>query len=671
MEKLRRKRKPVSLKIKLLLVLVPLITIYTWVITSVNANYILNSTRNCLQKTLTQTAHITSEHIGESISNNKKLTMLLAGRVASLYAEELSTPFEQLDVDTFASEIADLGVQYGFLHMMVAGADGYTRTALHTNLVEKNADYYTAIINDGQSSYVSDVSVDQGTFEGEYVLNYSAPIKDDDGKILGVLICKSNAEKLCALVGNISVGDGGSTFIMDNRGQCIAHQDEAMLFSGEIYLKYKDNAQYPSLNALWDTMVNQDNGYMPYEYNGARVAAFSRINGTNHWSIAVTVSEDEFLQDALDARNTATWIGMGMIVVFSGILVLLFRLTTRGIRRVADRLESLAKGNLSMELIVDRSTEETYRLSQAAAQFTGVVQNMVRETEYLLGEIARGNLTVKSGIEYPGDFAELKVAIDDNLSKLSEIVQRISRTSDEVARGSSQMASGASGLAQGASEQASSLEELFETVTTLAQRTYEIGGMDKRKLADIDDSEFDAVNADEAAQRKIEAADTLAEKLTIAIARIAEASGDVRRIASDIESISSETGMLALNASVEATHAGEAGRGFSVIAAEIRNLSDKSRDAAKDADNKIDSITRAVHRGTQTVDLTVSTIGEMTLAMNQVKSALEQISNIVENIAATAEETAAGSEELSAQADLLKNLVAEFKISRDEGAGPV
>lgn len=665
MEKQKKARKPISLKVQLLLVLIPLICIYTWVITAVNAGYIVNSTRHSLEKTLEQTAHITSEHIAQSISNSKKLTMLLASRVASLYEAELVMPYAELDAPAFADKIAALGVEYGFLHMLAADADGYTRTALHTNLIEKNADYYTAIINEGQPSYVSDVSVDQGSFAGKYVLNYSAPIKNENGRMIGVLVCKSDAAKLCDLVSNTAVGEGGSTFVLDSSGQCIAHQDAEMLFSGDTYLKYKNNPEYPSLNALWDTMISQDTGCMTYDYQGARIGAFSRIDGTNHWSIAVTVSQDEFMGDAVEARNTVTWIGLGMVVVFSGLMVLLFRLTTKGIRRVANRLESLAEGNLNTEVAVDRSSEETYRLSQAAAKFTDVVQGVTHETEYLLSHIAQGNLTVKPRAAYPGDFVELKDAINHNLLKLSEIVQRISRTSDEVARGSSQMASGASGLAQGASEQASSLEELFETVTTLAQRTYEIGGMDKRKLAELDESEYDAPNADEASQRKIEAAETMAEKLTIAIARVAEASDDIRRIASNIEAISSETGMLALNASVEATHAGEAGRGFSVIAGEIRSLSDKSREAAKDADNKIDSITRAVSRGTQTVEITISTIGEMTLAMNQVKSALEQISNIVENIAATAEETAAGSEELSAQADLLKTLVSEFKIAAD------
>lgn len=659
-------KKPLPLKIKLLLVLIPLVFVYTWVITAVNASYIMRGTQETLEKTLGQTVKITSEHIAESIANNKKLTVLLASRVGSVYGEQISMPYNELDAGAFADEISALGVSYGFLHMMVADSSGFTRTKLHTNLVEKKADYYTAIMNDGQPSYVSDVSIDQGTFQGTYVLNYSAPIKNEAGRIIGVLICKSDAAALSELVSGISVGEAGSTFIMDNNGQCIAHQDAEMLFGGIKYQEYKNNANYPELNSLWNAMVSQDSGYMTYAYQGARLAAFSRIEGTNNWSIAVTVSEGEFMRTATEARSTVTWIAAAMILLFSCVLILLFRFSTKSIQQVASRLENLADGDLNGAVLIDRSSEETYRLSQAAAKLVGVTQSMIHETERLLGEIANGNLTVTTNVPYPGDYAELKSAIESNLIKLNDIIQRISRTSEEVARGSSQMASGASGLAQGASEQASSLEELFETVTTLAQHTYEIGGMDKTRMMAIDAEDEEGADADEVATRKIEAADTLAEKLTVAISRIAEASDDIRRIASDIEAISSETGMLALNASVEATHAGDAGRGFSVIASEIRSLSDKSRDAAKDADRKIGSISRAVNRGKQTVELTVSNIGEMTLAMNQVKSALEQISNIVENIAATAEETAAGSEELSAQADLLKGLVAEFKIHGDD-----
>lgn len=660
----KKDRGAISLKYKLLIWLIPIVIIYTFVLAWINSSYILSTTKDTLEKTLSETAKITSDNIANNIAHSTNLTTLLANRVLE-FEDEITMPYSRLDVADFEARVASLGESYGFLNMMIADMDGYTRTANHTNLVEVQAEYYSAIINEGKTIYVSDVTLDKGKFAGRYVLNYSAPVYGNDGTLIGVLICKADAAELSALVSGISVGEEGSTFIMDSTGQCIAHQDEQMLFSGSAYTEYRGNAEYSSLNELWSAMERQESGYMPYDFKGARIAAFCAIPGTKNWTVAVTVSESEFFRGAVAARVTAAWIAFGMIIFVSGVLMLLFHRVTQSIGRITKRLEDLSAGDLKTEVKIDASSDETLRLSQAAATLSEMIQILIFDTENTLSEIAGGNLLITPNAEYPGDFTAIKLAIESNLAKLNEIIQSIARTSEEVARGSSQMAAGASGLAQGATEQASSLEELFETVSSLAERTYEIGGIDKRRLAEISELEDSDAATDEADEAKLQAADTMAEKLTIAIKKIAEASASIRRIASDIEAISSETGMLALNASVEATHAGDYGRGFSVIASEIRALADKSRESAKDADDKIDSISKAVDRGTQIVDITISTIGEMTLAMNQVKATLEQVSNIVENIAATAEETAAGSEELSAQADYLKNLVAEFKYHAD------
>lgn len=177
----------------------------------------------------------------------------------------------------------------------------------------------------------------------------------------------------------------------------------------------------------------------------------------------------------------------------------------------------------------------------------------------------------------------------------------------------------------------------------------------------MDDSEDNSIEANE---KRIEQAPTLADKLTIAMSGIEERLGEIRKISGVIEQVSSESGMLALNAAVEATHAGEYGKGFSVIASEIRELSEKCKQEAKATDQLIAHILQSVDRGNKVVGYTIDSVKNISGSLEDVENTLSQISSVIEGTAATAEEFAASSEELSAQAEVLKELSTGFKVKQ-------
>ena len=227
-------------------------------------------------------------------------------------------------------------------------------------------------------------------------------------------------------------------------------------------------------------------------------------------------------------------------------------------------------------------------------------------------------------------------------------------------------------MAQGTTEQASSVEGLMENVTSIT--------------AQIQTS---AVRCGSATQQVGLAtsyaaeADTRMEQLTTATQHIDQSSTQIGTIINTIEDIAFQTSILALNAAVEAARAGSAGKGFSVVADEIRNLAAKSAAAAQNTNQLISRSIQSAKTGSESTDLAVSAMRDINSCIQSIKTLMDEIaaasvqqsemislvetgikeiSVVVQSNSAAAEKSAAVSRELSQQARALNGLISRFRI---------
>ena len=334
-------------------------------------------------------------------------------------------------------------------------------------------------------------------------------------------------------------------------------------------------------------------------------------------------------------------------------------------------LKAVSEGYLNQSIKGDYKGDHAI-IKQALNDTVSILKNYIDEITQNLNQIASGILTGGITTEYKGNFIALKQSINGIIASLSNIITEINGSAEQVANGTRQISDTSQAISQGTTEQASSIEELSASVTHIAEQT-------KQNAANANKANELALSA----QSDAIAGNDYMKEMQTAMREINESSQSISKIIKVIDDIAFQTNILALNAAVEAARAGIHGKGFAVVAEEVRNLAARSADAAKETTGLIEGSIRKVAAGTMIADQTASAlsgivtsvekavglVGQIALASNeqatgisQVDQGIEQLSQVVQTNSATAEETAAAGQELSSQAELLKSLVAQFKL---------
>lgn len=387
-------------------------------------------------------------------------------------------------------------------------------------------------------------------------------------------------------------------------------------------------------------------------------------------------------------------IAIAIVALSIGIVVFFQKMISRPLVQLAEAANGIALGDVNQKIDY-ASQDEIGKLYGAFRNLRAYLQTLAGAAE----RIAANDLTVS--VVPRSDKDILSISFRSMIGSLTGMVGQLRSSATEMVSAATQISASAHQMLKGAKEQAqqiqgvsSSIEEISHTIQASAENVQEATTA-SRTASETAGSGGRLVDDTIRGMEKIE---EVVRESAKTIAKLSQSSQQIGQIVNVIDDIADQTNLLALNAAIEAARAGEQGRGFAVVADEVRKLAERTGKATGEIVQMVRSIqdetveaVEAVKVGIQDVDKgrqlanragenlqdivnmthqVMSMIQQVSMAATEQSSAAEEISRTIGDISSVTRETAAGAEQSSAaaaqltrQAESLRGMVDQFKLT--------
>ncbi|CAP55605.1 methyl-accepting chemotaxis protein [Gluconacetobacter diazotrophicus] len=558
--------------------------------------------------------------------------------------------------------------------------------------------WYTLPMSQGRG-IITEPYVDEGS--GIEMVSFAYPVKFD-GKSVGVTGIDAPLDRLSRMLATMRPFGSGHVMLVSGSGTWVTNPDAHLLMTA-----YAGEGARELAAAIADGRSR-----ILHKIHGGTIERviypFAIPDLKTTWAIIVDVPED--VLEAPVRQDLQVMIIGGLITVLLVLGTLYFMVTVlvrRPMESLLASVETLSQGDYARPVTGRQRHDETgtiataldgFRLALAdgrrneeaataerrkaerlraetqAAQAAKAAElnKVVTKLGHGLERLSSGDLLFRLDERFAPEYETLRGDFNTAMDKLQETISAIASAAGGVTSDSTQIATATEDLSRRTEQQAASLEE---TTAALHEITVTV-----RKTAQ------GASNADtlvSSASTDAAHSGAVVKETVAAMNGIQHAASEIRHILGLIDEIAFQTNLLAVSAAVEAARAGQAGRSFTVVATEVRALSDRSAEAARQIKDLIATSDEQIDRGVKLVGETgkaleriigqvgrlsefVSRISsaaqEQATGLNQVNIAMGQMDRVTQQNAAMSEQSRAASHSLKQEAGTLARLVGEFQI---------
>ena len=572
----------------------------------------------------------------------------LAQQGANVVEKELDDQFSSLEVLAANDIIGDPNItlvqkqilmQKEFkrsddIDVNLADTDGICITADGKRISIKDRAYFQKALSGGKA--VSD-PVENRNIPGTVIVNYAVPVKWE-GKIVGVLFKVTDAAKLSAITNKITLGSTGKAYMINKQTTAIAHYNYDFVLKMDNTLdNVSEDSSLQSIASLQKEMTKGKVGYGLYSYIGkVRYVGFAPVKGTE-WFLGVIVPQDDILSGLNVIRNSAIVIAVILLLISSVAGYILLGFITRPIIAISEQLKIFSGGDFSKELPESyiKMKDEIGILAKAASTMS----------ENLRGFISQ---------------------VANSVEQVAASSEELTASAEQQALASNDVAAAITGVAIGTEKQTSALVETSMVIEQIS------AGIQEASASSVEVAEHavqtsllakDGQKAVAMAVNQMDKIENMTKNVKLAIDQLAVGSNEIGEITDAISGIAAQTNLLALNAAIEAARAGEQGKGFAVVADEVRKLAEQASEAAKqitslihDNQNNIDHAVVAMEANVEDVKTGLDVVKTTGDTFMEIASSINQVVSQIREVSTTFEQIAHGSQKMVTSIKLIENI---------------
>ena len=410
--------------------------------------------------------------------------------------------------------------------------------------------------------------------------------------------------------------------------------------------------------------------------NTPKISYVEMIPGTDLWiSTGVYIDNVDRLAEDIESRmNSQLW--RTVLIVVSVILAILLCIvlpicvkTVRSIvmplREATRAAESIAGGNLEVVLSVE-GEDEVSSLQRALQAMAANLRESIRDSRDKEREATAQALSAERAAN---EAKEAVAKADASAAGMASAAEKLDTAVKEMEAAVRTIAANTAGVRDGASTQIGRINEVLSSMEELSSSVHDAArnasaAAQQTELSRLKVSEgADMAGQSGTAMRELK---ELTDSLTGNMEQLGDQSAGIGRIINVINDIADQTNLLALNAAIEAARAGEAGRGFAVVADEVRKLAEKTMEATREVGTSITSIQQLATVNISGMGNAVNAINSVTSLTENTVTSLREVQNIVQESSAQVQAIAAAVEQQSASSEAVTSLVQDVSRIADE-----
>ncbi|WP_086479197.1 methyl-accepting chemotaxis protein [Oceanospirillum sanctuarii] len=446
-----------------------------------------------------------------------------------------------------------------------------------------------------------------------------------NGQITGIIGADLQLKQLFAEITSFESGANSQLFLLNDQGLVIAHQNQE-------YQLQPVSKLYPNLKEELLSKLSGNASLTPVDtVNGTKLIRIVGVPNSS-WQLGVEVDETTEMLPFTETLGIQFLISLAIFLMVMLTVALMVKVLLKDLQRVGYALGNIAKGEGDLtQRIQSRSTDEVGKLANDFNHFVKSLHSTIGKLE-----VTAVDLSSQSGI------------IADKTEQNSQKIYQQRNETNAVAEAVDQLAQ--------------STQDIIQHVHNANSQVDQTLSLGQDGIIQVSKS-----------QRSV---NDLASKLDSAsdvVTRLNNHAQGITGILNTIEEIAEQTNLLALNAAIEAARAGEAGRGFAVVADEVRSLSQRTSSSTSEIQQVMESVQQSATEATQLMQASsllaeesVADAGQAKEMLTQILEAVEAISHLATHISSATEQQAALSEEIHSNTDTIRGVADDLARDADE-----